>query len=247
MKDLAICCIAKDENPYLNEWIDHHLAIGVQHIFLYDNNSKESIKDFLGNQDNITVYNWPGTNRPQLPAYNNCLDNNRKEFKWIGFIDADEFIVPKSTNNLVEFLKNYEKEYIAGLSINWKVFGSNGHLTRQKSQIRSYTKCFKDKHCKVITRPEYTISFANPHFGNFIGGFWSVDENGKETRGPFNAHSSSLIQINHYVNRSLEEFKEKIQKGRADCEDIRDISQFYGIDKDCVEEDTYLKDLKLFV
>lgn len=35
---IAICCIAKDENWYVNDWIGYHLALGFDHVYLYDNN-----------------------------------------------------------------------------------------------------------------------------------------------------------------------------------------------------------------
>ena len=42
-----ICAILKDETPYLEEWIKHHLAIGVEHFVLYDNNSAIPIRETL--------------------------------------------------------------------------------------------------------------------------------------------------------------------------------------------------------
>ena len=36
---VIICAILKDETPYLIEWVEHHLKIGVEHFVLYDNNS----------------------------------------------------------------------------------------------------------------------------------------------------------------------------------------------------------------
>ena len=37
--NIIICAILKDETPYLIEWVEHHLQIGVEHFVLYDNNS----------------------------------------------------------------------------------------------------------------------------------------------------------------------------------------------------------------
>ena len=36
-KDVAVCIIVRCENPYLREWCDHYLKLGVKKIFLYDN------------------------------------------------------------------------------------------------------------------------------------------------------------------------------------------------------------------
>ena len=32
--DLAVVAIFKDEAPYLKEWLDYHLAAGVEHFYL---------------------------------------------------------------------------------------------------------------------------------------------------------------------------------------------------------------------
>ena len=37
MLTTALCAIARHEEDYLAEWIDYHLALGFDHIFIYDN------------------------------------------------------------------------------------------------------------------------------------------------------------------------------------------------------------------
>ncbi|KAA6439138.1 hypothetical protein FEM33_12710 [Dyadobacter flavalbus] len=44
---LTICCIVKDENESLEEWINYHRKIGVQQFYIYDNESKKSVKQTL--------------------------------------------------------------------------------------------------------------------------------------------------------------------------------------------------------
>ena len=36
--NIALCAIAKNENLYIREWVEHYKNIGVSKIFLYDNN-----------------------------------------------------------------------------------------------------------------------------------------------------------------------------------------------------------------
>lgn len=52
--------------------------------------------------------------------------------RWLAFIDADEFFVPhdESWTTLPELLKKYET--YGGLAVNWRLFGSSGHITRPK-------------------------------------------------------------------------------------------------------------------
>ncbi len=41
----CVCCIVKDEEAYLREWVAWHLALGFEHSILYDNNSKKPVRD----------------------------------------------------------------------------------------------------------------------------------------------------------------------------------------------------------
>ena len=54
----------------------------------------------------------------------------------MGFIDTDEFLVPRTGENLPDFLRRYEN--FGGLGVFWACFGSNGHLDPQPSVIRAY-------------------------------------------------------------------------------------------------------------
>ena len=45
--DLAVVAIMKDEEPYVKEWLDYHLLAGVDHFYIYDNDSKEEFKKIL--------------------------------------------------------------------------------------------------------------------------------------------------------------------------------------------------------
>ena len=39
--DAVICCIALDEEAYIDEWIQYHLHIGFSHIYIYDNKDQQ--------------------------------------------------------------------------------------------------------------------------------------------------------------------------------------------------------------
>jgi len=48
--EVAIGAICKNENDYLDEWIRHHVSIGVTHIYLLDNGSTIPLADTAPNQ-----------------------------------------------------------------------------------------------------------------------------------------------------------------------------------------------------
>ena len=44
---LSVCAIYKNEARYLAEWLEFHLLAGVEHFFLYDNNSTDDHREVL--------------------------------------------------------------------------------------------------------------------------------------------------------------------------------------------------------
>lgn len=222
MKTLALCLFCKNENMYLKEWLDYHFSIGVEHIFLYDNMSdiqlKKTVQPYIN--DGLVTVERVKDDRPgrQCRVYVNCIKTHGRKFKWIGFIDTDEFIVIKEGGDLKEFLKPYEKH--AALGIYWKCFGSNGHMTPRKSQILAYTKRSSDNfhanaHIKSIVQPSRVKQkvCSDPHRFYYLDAYYAVDENLKKIPGAKGPHTSNKIQLNHYVLRSEEEFKNKIARG----------------------------------
>jgi hypothetical protein len=235
---LAICCIIKDENEYLEEWISYHLKTGVQHFYIYDNESSTPINDTLSELNLLkyaTVTRIDGKAK-QVEAYAHCLSNFGPECAWIAFIDIDEFIVAKSTGgNLAAFLKGYET--FGGLGINWLIFGSNGHAKKTgRPQLESFTMRTSEHHrlnthTKSIVQPRFVKSAFNAHFFHYIRNKFCVNENFTPISGAFSKVSVNKIQLNHYFCRSVEEFSAKQKRGRGDTGEERTMEEFYTHDK----------------
>lgn len=234
--DVSICCIIKDENEYLDEWMNYHLSIGVKHFFIYDNESSIAVKHTLKNLGLLqyaTVIKIKGKSM-QMSAYRQGLKDFRMATKWMAFIDVDEFIVPKSTNcDLPLFLKDYE--VYGGLGINWLIFGSSGLKTKQNSSqistftLRSDINFHTNRHIKSIVQTQFVTSVDNPHYVLYKPGYFCVNENFQKINGAFSDVNINKIQINHYYCRSLEEYEQKIKRGRSDDGEIkRKLEDFHA-------------------
>ena len=109
---ISICGIFKDEGPYLKEWIEYNKIIGVDHIYLYNNNSRDNYYEILEpyiKSKFITLVDWKYEQK-QMEAYHHCFDNYKNETSWLGFIDIDEFIVPINSDKIVSFFKKKSKK-----------------------------------------------------------------------------------------------------------------------------------------
>ena len=216
MKYCAVCLVAKDEEYYLQEWVEYHLRIGFDTLIIYDNGSKIPIKQVLQDYiaiDRVIVHEVPGKFL-QSKFYTSCIDKYRNEYKWIAFIDSDEFIFPKKTTNIKIFLAEYE-DY-GGVVANWVNFGTSGLKNRKgNSQIFNFilTDNAESSTIKSIVQPSKVEKYGI-HGATFLGNYFAVSSD--HVPLDQNCYSSPFIndkiQINHYIFRSFEDYKRKLSR-----------------------------------
>ncbi|MBQ7543421.1 MAG: glycosyltransferase family 2 protein [Synergistaceae bacterium] len=100
-KGLAFVLIAKNEAPYIAEWIGFHRKQGVSHFIIYDNESTDNFREVLSpyiDAGLVTYHAIRGKAR-QIDAYNMALHDYGHKFKYMGFIDADEFMFVRNSTN----------------------------------------------------------------------------------------------------------------------------------------------------
>lgn len=234
---VGICAIMKDVyEPYLQEWLEHHRSIGIDYFFIYDNESE--IPTVIDGED-VIVERVFGKAR-QIPVYEQCLFEMKSGIlphcDRLAFIDEDEFIRCES-GDIKQTLSEYSDYPAIGLS--WRVFGSSGLKLKtpepQQSKFTQFTHGHPyENHIKSIVDPSRTIcSSGTPHdFKYSSGNCVNVDKDPIE--GPFSAPIYRKIWIDHYYTRSLEEWKEKIAKGRSDIVTAdRDFRLIDEIDASC--------------
>ena len=112
LHDLSVVAIMKNEGPYLKEWLDYHLLAGVEHFYLYDNespdNQAEVVKPYVeaGLVDYIPA---PG----QVMQYITCNDAIKRfkfQTRYMAFTTATNSSSRRQTKN---FLKLSTKFYRA--------------------------------------------------------------------------------------------------------------------------------------
>ncbi|UUX49033.1 glycosyltransferase family 92 protein [Nisaea acidiphila] len=131
MHYLAICAIFRDEARYLAEWLTHYELQGVEHFYLYDDQSSDTPEEVLRpwlDRGVVTLHKVDATEQRQRWAYTHCINTHRNEAFWVGFFDIDEFaFVRNRPESLAEMMPRYEG--FPGLGINWVCYGSSGFET----------------------------------------------------------------------------------------------------------------------
>ena len=149
--DVVVGAIFKNEAKYLKEWIEFNRIVGVQHFYMYNNFSDDNYMEVLEpyiQEGIVDLIDWP-VKQGQISAYKDCYDKHRKDAKWIGFIDIDEYIVPNKMDSIYDFLKLFEKNR-AAVIVNWRIFGTSGHIEKNMNEtmVERYTVCW-DKYCSI--------------------------------------------------------------------------------------------------
>ncbi len=254
---LSVGAIFQNESRYLREWIEYHKILGVTHFYLYNNLSTDNYYEVLESyikRGEVDLIDWEFTDYPvcQLTAYNDVIQKSRGKTKWLAIIDIDEFVVPVQSDNLVEFLNNYE-EY-AGVVVNWQLFGTSyifslpkdalltEHLVYKFPADFNYPEWSSNYFVKSIIQPNLVEDCCwSSHFFNAKPGYFIVDSNQEPILIPSTQNPKlpiDLIRINHYWFRTLDWFYQvKIQRREADGYKYSDELIDYILEMGHSEED----------
>lgn len=227
--DAVICCIALDEEPYIDEWIDYHLHIGFSHIYIYDNSPTHVLRSKTTSR--VTVVPFPGSSK-QLIAYNVFVQTYKRKHMWAAFIDCDEFIVLKKHSSIVDLLHEYRD--CQALALQWRMFGTSHEVSyRDEPVTKRFHYCSKDVHplFKSICKMTFIENYNNPHKPSLLSG-QLYDTNRHVI--PLNDFANpngpvDVACIHHYYTKSEEEFRKKINRGKADMEEKRSEDELIDI------------------
>jgi hypothetical protein len=231
---IAIALVVRDEATHVGEWAAFHLRAGVRAFLVYDDGCRDVtipiLRETLG--DKLVVTSWrqrlsdAGLDREihnQALAYAHAASNFGGAFRWMAFIDADEFLVPKRAADLDAALAHLGGD-VANVSLPWHMFGHSGHVEPPEGGVLgNYLRRAGDpmsdlrgvRAFKGLVDPCQLTGVGVHAFET--GGGWTWNDRGerfrlkdRERRG---FYSVDHVQLNHYYARSKAELEEKIGRG----------------------------------
>ena len=116
LNKVCLCAIAKEENKYIREFVEHYKNYDIDKIYIYDNNDKNGekfedvIDDFI-KSGFVELIDYKEVPQPQIKSYNDCYRRYNKLYDWLIFFDIDEFIFLKDFTSFKSFLndKRFDK------------------------------------------------------------------------------------------------------------------------------------------
>ena len=229
---LATVAIVKNEARYLAEWAEFHRLAGVRHFYIYDNGSTDSSCATLRAAlpaNMLTLIPWRQKFRfgrlnaeihNQVLAYAHAVMNFGADYRWMAWIDVDEFLVPKQ-GNLTSALQSLEDQRM--ISLPWHMFGRSGHKTPPDGGVvQNYLWRNPDPmdkslcKFKVIADPCH-VTAVKVHWMEVDGHTISSNDQGRlaklRARKDPGFYAADRIQLNHYYTRSDADILEKLDRG----------------------------------
>jgi hypothetical protein len=255
---ITLCAIGRMENRYAREWVDYHLSIGFDHIYICDNNrvGEEHFEEVIGDyvkEGRVTILNFRNMERVQIRAYNKCYALYGGTCDWMAFLDFDEYLV--TSKPLQEFLTG--REGMDCVLVNWRVMTDSGLVSYDARPVRERFTVPLDNHVLMRGKHRY-----NDHVKSIVRGGLGVNTvfdnsmhvpkmgircctaNGNTaTHSPFHPCDHSIARIDHYTTKTLEEWltvKMVRGLGQSDSDRWRQkiaIKQFFEINSHSPEKD----------
>ena len=220
---VCLCAVAKEENKYIREFVEHYKNYDIDKIYLYDNNDingekfEDIIADYIENGF-VKLIDFKGVPQPQMPSYNDCYRRYNKFYDWLIFFDIDEFIYLKDFKSFKLFLNDKRFDKCNRVQLNWIFFTDNNQLyyenkpvrerfTEREPNARGKTKG-SDQGIKSAIRGNIrNVEITNPHF--LYTKTRSCDGFGKRRKLTSIITKESDFEyyyIEHYACKSTEEF-----------------------------------------
>lgn len=225
---LAVVIIVKNEERHIEDWLRFHALAGARTAIVYDNGSTDMTVERARCVSVLEVIVipwitdiWLGKTalKRQPMAYAHAICTFGAGFRWMSFIDIDEYIVPVENKTIEEALVGLDD--VTNVSLPWTMFGTCGHETppdepaifayehRAAHRLPNITnyKCIVDP-CDVVRVS--THKFLTKRMGNQSVNDRGVRASGHKARRTEEFATADRLQLNHYYSFSRQELQEKI-------------------------------------
>ena len=261
---IAVAVCVKDEARYIEEWVRFHRAVGIRHFYIYDNGSTDETRAILSDlldADTLTIIPWAGrmtdaaTGAPlngQVIVFAHAILNFGGAYRWMAFIDVDEFLLPKEGRTVEEALEAVGD--FPNVSLPWHMFATSGHATppagplalnyttrgadpmTRKENVSNF-KCIVDP-CEVTEVSVHQLKTRA--FCDLTANDAGKRFTRRDRKSP-DFYSKRFLQLNHYYTKSREELMAKLARGwayDASSTKYRDkvLSIVKNIEEDLVED-----------
>lgn len=262
---VVLCCMAKNEHLYINDFVNHYVKLGFDRIYIYDNDDtdKPYICDYIKNTEKVEIIDVRGVVKPKLQQECYTKFYNSHDFDWVFYCDIDEFLF--GIDNIKSFLFKFKNMPIGQVRVKWKLIGDDGYIERDMS--KPVYEVFKHSPKSTLNRNLIDkgnleiqgkafvrgglqkIIVSSPHFAS-IGDRHNIIASCLPSGKPCYSgvainedYSQEHVYLYHYMTKSLSEFcDQKLTRTDAVYGYKIPLDYYWRINKKTPEKIAYLKE-----
>lgn len=140
---ICIFCVILDEHLYLDEWIQYHLKLGIDRIYLVEDFGSRSHREITDKYKDVELFSISdfccedevrNANRQvyMFQIFTDRLIGYKSDISWCFFIDVDEFL-NFGGKDIRETMDGYSE--VQSVYLFWKIYGANGHIKRDAGTV----------------------------------------------------------------------------------------------------------------
>jgi len=233
---IKLAAVAKNEAPYLAQWVFHHSRMGFTDFEIWVNNSSDASLDVMAALEESDLANIHYTdasdffttqrdlgNNAQAEAYRRILADSKTDFDYLMFLDLDEFFfTPELGVPVNEFLQNLFLPDAVGIP--WRIDTPGEAIETFMLPTDLKTLC-NNTHVKTIFRPDsiadvgiHEVFTSSIRYVTPSGNYFQPDSSGTRNfiRLDRIEREASSAFILHTVYKSEPEYIARLGRGRVD-------------------------------
>lgn len=184
---LGIVAVAKNERPYMVDWIAFHRAVGFGRFFIYNDNSADGTGELLNQLARVGVIDGTESARQSTldkgqgyiyslvtgaipPDKVEPFERQRQlaDCEWVAALDLDEFMFPMRDPSIGSFMAKVPAS-ANSMAVNWMLYGADGNAFYDPLPVwrrfrRRHTESSKfSRVAKTLSRPSAKYPWWGPH------------------------------------------------------------------------------------
>ena len=244
----------KDENRYLEQWLDYHIKLGFEQFILFEDEGSKSHEDIIIKFGGAKILLYQGvlTNDSNEFKDLTCFKfvfQNHPEVTWGIKLDPDEYLCLgdfKTIQEYIDVLNTQTQQPITEIVFNWHLHNANGKIYPPNAYKYDLLKTYPneiafDKINKDIDENISDNTYDLPKTLMFFKCFEDrsddvINENIAPnfphrllvTDNPIDAELSTGAYIKHFITKSFDEYYNRLKnRGEYSPEWYRTLGDFF--------------------
>lgn len=252
----------KDENRYLEQWIEYHIKLGFEEFILFEDEGSKPHDDIIKQFDsNVKILLYKGVLRHDNIEFKDltCFKfvfQNHPEVTWGIKLDPDEYLdLGKYTtiHEYISFLQSQINNQITEIVFNWHLYNANGRvyepsiykynlLETYKNEINVNELNFKastniSKNIYSLPKTLMLFTYFQDRSDDIINKNIAIDFPHRllVTNIAINAEYSTGAYIKHFITKSFNEYYKRLKlRGEHSPEWFRKLGDFFVLNPDMI-------------